>query len=136
LEDIIVNTVITKAGRIIDTANLHRECAFAYLAACVFAVFDYVERTTGRCDYDDYSGVVSVQTVQELSRAESTAEHARKIIADAELMHQLHNCPLLVTLAEDHAKQLLATRGPRQQLGFARTLDEAKAIAQTDAEVK
>jgi hypothetical protein len=110
-----MNTIITKDGLIIDTAVLHRECAYhcalAYLAACMSAVFDYVECTTGRCDYDDYSDVVSVEKVQELSRAKSTGEHARKIAADAELMHQLqHNCPQLVVLAKDHAERLLVTR--------------------------
>ena len=109
-----MNTIITKDGLIVDTAVLLREhayhCALAYVTACASAVLDYVERTTGRCDYDDYSDVVSVEKVQELSRAESTAEHARKIVADAGLMHQLHNCPQLVALAKDHAEQLLVTR--------------------------
>ena len=110
-----MNTIIiAKDGLIIDTAVLRYECAYcaalAYVAACVSAVLDYVERTTGRCDYDDYSSVVSVQTVQALSRAQSTGEHARKIAADAGLMHQLHNCPQLVALAKDHAEQLLVTR--------------------------
>jgi hypothetical protein len=109
-----MNTVITKDGLIIDTAVLRHECAYhcalAYAAACVSAVFDYVERTTGRCDYDDYTGLVSVETVQALSRAKSTGEHARKIAADAGLMHQLHNCPQLAVLAKDHAEQLLVTR--------------------------
>jgi hypothetical protein len=109
------NTIITKDDLIIDTAVLRHECAYhcalAYLAACMSAVFDYVECTTGRCDYDDYTGLVSVEKVQALSRAESTGEHARKIVADAGLMHQLqHNCPQLVVLAKDHAKRLLVMR--------------------------
>jgi hypothetical protein len=86
-------------------------CALAYVAACVSAVFDYVERTTGRCDYEDYSDVVSVEEVQELSRAKSTGEHARKIAADAELMHQLaYNCPQLAVLAKDHVEYLLGNK--------------------------
>jgi len=110
-----MNTIIiAKDGLIIDTAVLRYECAYcaalAYVAACVSAVLDYVERTTGRCDYDDYSDVVSVEKVQELSRAKSTGEHARKIAADTGLMHQLHNCPQLVVLAKNHAEQLLVTR--------------------------
>jgi hypothetical protein len=113
-ENITMNTIITKDGLIVDTAVLLRErayrCALAYVAAVVSATLDYVERTTGCCDYDDYSDVVSVEKVQALSRAESTSEHARKIVADAELMHQLqHNCPQLGALAKDFAGDLLAT---------------------------
>jgi hypothetical protein len=108
-----MNTIVTKNGLIVDTAVLRGECAYrcalAYVAACASAVLDYVERTTGRCDYEDYSHVVSVEEVQELSRAKSTSEHARKIAADTELMHQLHNCPRLVAFAKDHAEYLLAT---------------------------
>jgi hypothetical protein len=114
IEDITMNTIITKDGPIVDTAVLLREhayhCALAYVAACTSAMLDYVERMTGRCDYEDYSDVVSVEEVQELSRAKSTYEHACKIAADAELMHQLHhNCPRLAAFAKDHAEQLLVT---------------------------
>jgi hypothetical protein len=100
-----MSIIVTKEGLVIDTAVLHRECAYhcalAYLAACVSAVFDYVERTTGRCDYDDYTGLVSVEKVQELSRTQSIGEHARKIAADAELMAS--------------AAQLSAAGRPRQR---------------------
>jgi hypothetical protein len=104
--------IITRAG--FDVTAPARECAYhcalAYVAACASAVLDYAERTTGRCDYNDYSDVVSVEEVQELSRAKSTAEHARKIAADAELMHQLaYNCPQLAAFAKDYARDLLAT---------------------------
>jgi hypothetical protein len=104
--------IITKDGLIVDTEVSLREnayyCAIAYTAACVSAVLDHVERTTGRRDHDDYSDVVSVETVQELSRAESTGAHARKIAADATLMHQLRDCPELTVLAKSHAEGLLA----------------------------
>jgi len=104
--------IITKDGLIVDVA-VHEcayRCALAYVAACASAVLDYVERTTGRCDYEDYSDMVSVEEVQELSRAKSTSEHARKIAADAELMHQLaYNCPGLAAFAKDYAGDLLAT---------------------------
>ena len=99
--------IVTRTGHEFDVTA---RCALAYVAACVSAVFDYVERTTGRCDYDDYSGLVSVEKVQELSRAKSTGEHARKIVADAELMHQLHNCSQLVVLAKDLAASLASMR--------------------------
>jgi hypothetical protein len=86
-------------------------CALAYVAACASAVLDYVERTTGRCDYNDYSDVVSVEKVQELSRAKSTAEYARKIAADADLMRQLaYNCPQLGVLAKDYVGDLLGDK--------------------------
>jgi hypothetical protein len=86
-------------------------CALAYLAACAFAVLDFVERTTGRRDYEDYNGVVSVEEVQELSRAKSTSEHARKIAADGELMHQLaYDCPGLAAFAKDHVRHLLGDK--------------------------
>jgi hypothetical protein len=58
----------------------------------------------------NYNGVVSLEEVQELSRAKSTSEHARKIAADAELMHQLaYDCPGLAAFAKDYAEDLLTT---------------------------
>src|SRR6516165_9153762 len=109
----IMNTIVTKDGLIVDEAVFLHECAYrcalAYVTACASAVLDYVERTTGRRDYEDYSDVVSVEEVQELSRAKSTSEHACKIAADADLMHQLHNCPGLAAFAKDYAGDLLAT---------------------------
>ena len=109
-----MNTIVTKDGLTVDEAVFLHECAYrcalAYVTACASAVLDYVERTTGRRDYEDYNGVVSLEEVQELSRAKSTSEHARKIAADAELMHQLaYDCPGLAAFAKDYAGDLLTT---------------------------
>jgi hypothetical protein len=95
--------IVIRTGHEFDVTAYR--CALAYVAACVLAVLDYVERTTGRRDYEDYTDVVRPEDVQELGRAKSTAEHACKIAANTDLMHQLaHNCPQLAALAKDYVK--------------------------------
>jgi len=52
----IMNTIVTKDGLTVDEAVFLHECAYrcalAYVTACASAVLDYVERTTGRRDYE------------------------------------------------------------------------------------
>jgi hypothetical protein len=116
LENITVNTTITtKDGYVVDVTTLLRESAvrvaLAYFTAFMLAFLDFVERTTGRRDYDDYTGLVQPDdpVLRELWCAKSTSKRAQELAADADLMHRLACHPHLAPMAEDYAERLLAT---------------------------
>jgi hypothetical protein len=88
------------------------ECAtrvsLAYIFAFALAMFDYVERTTGRTDYEDFAPMWPKDEVaQQIWRAPSTRDRVRKFADDADLMRRLRDIPALVSVAEDYARQLL-----------------------------
>jgi hypothetical protein len=88
-----------------------RQVALAYLVAFTFALLDYIERTTGRRDHEDFTGLVQPDDpiMQELWRAKATSDEARQFAHDTELMHSVaRDCPGLAALAEDYATRLLA----------------------------
>jgi len=93
------------------TTEHARQVALAYLVAFVFALLDYVERTTGRRDHEDFSGLVQPEDpiLQELWHAKSTSDEACRLAHDADLMRDIaRDCPGLVAIAEDSAARLLA----------------------------
>jgi hypothetical protein len=69
--------IITRTGFVLDVTDPLRDCAhrcaLAYLAAFALALLDYVERTTGRRDHDDYTNLVQPDdaVLQALWHAES-----------------------------------------------------------------
>jgi hypothetical protein len=75
----------------------------------VLAVFDHIERVTGRTDYENFEYVwPENEVVQQLWRAKSTSDQVRKLVADADLIRRLRGTSLL-SCAESYAEQLVAT---------------------------
>jgi hypothetical protein len=70
----------------------------------VLALLNYIERTTGRRDLEDITGLVQPDdpVLQELWHAKSTSDEACRLARDdAFLCSVVSNCPRLVAIAED-----------------------------------